>query len=58
MDGGTEVKGAFDSICDKQRIRRTTVPPNSPQFNDYAERGIATLEATVFVSRLQAKDLF
>lgn len=53
------MKGAFDVIRDKERmVRGEAVPPNSPQFNGCAERGILMLEVIAFAARLQAKILF
>lgn len=31
MVGESEFKLAFDESCDKERMRRETVPPNSPR---------------------------
>lgn len=53
IDGGANFKGLFDEIDYQERLRRERVPPNSPQFNDCAERRIINmLEATTFAARL------
>lgn len=58
MDGGIEWKGAFDEVCDQERIRSETFPSNFLEFNGCAERRFAMLEAAAFASRFHAKNLF
>lgn len=58
MDGGTEWKGAFENISNKEIILRKVSRPHSSEFYDDIEKGVAMLEATEFAAQRQAKSLF
>lgn len=56
-DGETQFRGDFQTVRDKFNIQREYRPPNSPEYNGCAVRGLSMLEVTSCATCIQAKNL-
>ncbi|CAM9745032.1 unnamed protein product, partial [Sphacelaria rigidula] len=58
-DGGGEFsEGAFEELCDREKIKQEKITADSPQSNGVAERAIDFIESAGLAAKIQASEIY